>query len=65
PLAPRPPNPSPERLSGVSLNPAQEACALLDPETPAILLTAGAGTGKTHTLAARLAYLLGVKIVRP
>lgn len=33
----------------------------LDPETPAILLTAGAGTGKTHTLAARLARLLGVR----
>lgn len=55
----------PECPVGVTLNPAQEACALLHPETPAILLTAGAGTGKTHTLAIRLAYLLGVKIPRP
>lgn len=47
------------------LDPAQEACVFLDPETPAILLTAGAGTGKTHTLAARLARLLGVEIRRP
>ena len=38
---------------------------LLDSDTPAIILTAGAGTGKTHTLAARLARLLGVKIERP
>lgn len=56
---------SPGYHTGVALNPAQEACALLDPETPAILLTAGAGTGKTHTLAARLAFLLGVKTRRP
>lgn len=52
-------------LSGVALDPAQEACVLLDPETPAILLTAGAGTGKTQTLAARLARLLGVEPRRP
>ncbi|CAM9631174.1 unnamed protein product, partial [Discosporangium mesarthrocarpum] len=36
----------------------QEECISLDPDTPAILLTAGAGTGKTHTLAARLTRLL-------
>lgn len=45
---------------GLLLNPEQEACVCLDSETPAIFLTAGAGTGKTQTLAARLARLLGV-----
>lgn len=47
------------------LDPAQEDVVLLDLETPAILLTAGAGTGKTHTLAARLARILGVEHRRP
>lgn len=51
--------------SGFVLDPGQEACVSLDPETPAILLTAGAGTGKTHTLAARLARLLGVNTQAP
>ncbi|CAM9374781.1 unnamed protein product [Ectocarpus sp. 4 AP-2014] len=51
--------------TGVLLDPAQEDVVLLDLETPAILLTAGAGTGKTHTLAARLARILGVEPRRP
>lgn len=49
----------------MSLDPAQEDVVLLDLETPAILLTAGAGTGKTHTLAARLARILGVEPRKP
>ncbi|CBJ30041.1 DNA helicase II [Ectocarpus siliculosus] len=51
--------------ASVLLDPAQEDVVLLDLETPAILLTAGAGTGKTHTLAARLARILGVEPRRP
>ncbi|CAN0113174.1 unnamed protein product, partial [Ectocarpus sp. 8 AP-2014] len=51
--------------TGVLLDPAQEDVVLLDLETPAILLTAGAGTGKTHTLAARLARILGIEPRRP
>ncbi|CAM9118917.1 unnamed protein product [Ectocarpus fasciculatus] len=51
--------------AGMLLDPAQEDVVLLDLETPAILLTAGAGTGKTHTLAARLARILGVEPRRP
>ncbi len=47
--------------AGFSLDPAQQHVVSLPPDTPAILLTAGAGTGKTHTLAARLARLLGVE----
>lgn len=48
-----------------SLDPAQEHVVRLALDTPAILLTAGAGTGKTHTLAVRLARLLGVEPRRP
>ncbi|CAM9265174.1 unnamed protein product, partial [Scytosiphon promiscuus] len=51
--------------TGMSLDPAQEDVVHLDLDTPAILLTAGAGTGKTHTLAARLARILGVEPRRP
>lgn len=58
--------PSTQKIeSGVSLDPLQEDAVLLDLDTPAILLTAGAGTGKTHTLAARLARILGVEPRRP
>lgn len=52
-------------IAGFSLDPAQEHVVRLALDTPAILLTAGAGTGKTHTLAARLARLLGVGIEKP
>jgi hypothetical protein len=34
-------------------------------ESPAVLLTSGPGTGKTHTLASRVAYLLREKICPP
>lgn len=53
-----------DHAADVSLDPAQEDVVRLDLDTPAILLTAGAGTGKTHTLAARLARILGVETHR-
>ena len=34
-------------------------------ESPAVLLTSGPGTGKTHTLASRVAYLLREKLCPP
>jgi DNA helicase-2/ATP-dependent DNA helicase PcrA len=48
--------PTAEILS--QLNPEQAAAASHDPAGPPLLIIAGAGTGKTHTLATRLAWLV-------
>lgn len=41
-----------------ALNPEQAAAATHDPAGTPLLIVAGAGTGKTHTLATRLAWLV-------
>ena len=45
-------------LALAELNPEQRAAALHPASTPALLIVAGAGTGKTLTLATRLAWLV-------
>lgn len=44
--------------AAVALNPAQRAAVEHDPQASALLVIAGAGAGKTATLAARVAWLL-------
>lgn len=57
------PEPQAAAPAGDSLNPAQQAA--VEAEEPAVAVVAGPGTGKTKTLVARIAHLIGVRGVKP